>query len=143
MAEEFADQSFIHYLIDNINQALVDSETDLNEFLTEIKEKLMKNYVNELKKSKKKETTMNLFKNLAQILKKKSQNQIDQSRDLASQKDSQQSQDWSMNFTNSGKNTPSFERSQSMQKSFGFDPKMSIFRPKSSRLAFELRPVNF
>lgn len=141
--EEFSDQSFIYYLIDNINQALVDSETDLNDFLTEIKEKLMKNYVKELKKNKKKENTMNLFKNLASILKKKSQSDIDQAKNSSQGDQSQKSQDWSMSNNDAGKNTPDFERTQSMHKPSGFDPKRSLFRPKSRSQARRINPENF
>lgn len=132
--ENISDSSFVNYLIDNVNQALIDTEADLEDYLKEIREKLMKNYIKELKKTEKKESAMNLFKNLAKMLKKNS------TRDHGTESKKQEeasnlndSEDVLMR--NETQDTMlGLMRDNSFNRVIGsFDPKMSLFKPKSNQ----------
>lgn len=64
MEEYFEDPSFIYYLIDNVERAMNNSQGDLEEYLSEIREKTMKKYVKALKKDFKNEKSVSLLKKL-------------------------------------------------------------------------------
>ena len=138
--ENFSDSSFVNYLIDNVNQALIDTETDVADYLKEIKEKLMKNYIKELKKTKKKQSALNLFKNLAKMLKKSSikesvKDPENSTKNFDSQKSNNNSEPMVRNDTMD--TTTAMMRDNSFNKVVGsFDPKMSLFKPKSKTRIF-------
>ena len=136
--DQFSDSSFVHYLIDNINQALIDTETDLNEYLKEIKEKLMKTYVRELKKNQKKASTMNLFKNLASMLKKKSIKETLDDKSKSSDKKNQfniSKDQYASEKKDKSEDSDSVKRNPFNKKGSEFDPKSSIFTPKSKTIS--------
>lgn len=70
MANSFEDPSFINYLIDNMNQALIESENDLENFLEKMRDEAIKDYFKKKKKEEKKSSIMNMIKKLAINLKK-------------------------------------------------------------------------
>ena len=64
MEEYFEDPSFIYYLIDNVERAMNNSQTDLDNFLDQIRKKTMRKYVKALKEDLKNEESVSLLKKL-------------------------------------------------------------------------------